>query len=153
MYKCTSSPRYLSVGFLDGAEALRRGGGFCSSFYRDKFCPDFQKKLKNQCTAAKGVGGLFNWGGGGSIEPPGKTPPRRAQLTGPPKSYRADPRAPKVAGPEIRQKRKTGFLESARRGGSEKSSFAMYLLGGKIDHFQWSKKLSAPSASDFIITA
>ena len=29
----------------------------------------------------------------------------------------------------------TGFLESARRGGSEKSSFARYLVG-KNDHFQ-----------------
>ena len=35
---------------------------------------------------------------------------------------------------QIWQKMKMGFLESERRGGSEKSSFAMYLVN--IDHYQ-----------------
>ena len=47
-------------------------------------------------------------------------------------------------------KMKMGFLESARRGGSEKSSFAIHLVK-KIDHFQCPKKISAPSAQ-FIVT-
>ena len=47
-----------------------------------------------------------------------------------------------------------GFVESARRGGSGKrSSFAMYSVETKCDYFQCSKKCSAPSAPEFIITA
>ena len=44
------------------------------------------------------------------------------------------------------------FLESERRGGSEKSSFAIYLVKKKIDQFKCSKKISAPLAPEFIIT-
>ena len=70
----------------------------------------------------------------------------RAQLMGPPKSYRDCP--PGLGGhpdPKIGKKLKMGSLESARRGGSEKTSFAMDLVKKKLDHFQQSKKFSAPS--------
>ena len=46
---------------------------------------------------------------------------------------------PEVTRPKIRQKMTMGFLESARRGGSETSSFAMDLVKKKV-HFQCSKK-------------
>ena len=48
---------------------------------------------------------------------------------------------------------KMGFLESARRGGSETSSSAVSLGKTKFDHFQRSRKFSAPAAPKFIITA
>ena len=65
------------------------------------------------------------------LDPP--PPPKRAQLTGPPKSCRDSP--PGLGGdpdPKVSTKRKMGFLESARRGGSEKSSFFFcHVIGEK----------------------
>ena len=59
-------------------------------------------------------------------------PPQKGPIDGPPKILPIlTPGARRWHGPEIRQKKmKMRFLESARRGGSEKSSFAMYLVGG-----------------------
>ena len=75
-------------------------------------------------------GRAFNLGGwvGGVdtalwLDPP---PPKKAQLTGPRNPTETEPRAPEVTRTQkIRQKMKMVFLEPARRGGSEKSSFAM----------------------------
>ena len=67
------------------------------------------------------------------LDPP---PPKGAQLTGPPKSYRDG--SPGLGGdpdPTIGKKMKMGFLESAHRGGSGKSSFAMYLVEKNFGHF------------------
>ena len=46
---------------------------------------------------------------------------------------------------------KMGFLESARRGGAEKSSFAIYLVEKKKTNFNAQKNL-APLAPEFIMT-
>ena len=66
---------------------------------------------------------------GGRYSPLASPPPpkkMRAQLTGPPNPTKTDSRAPEVNRTQIRQKMKMVFLEFARRGGSEKLSFAMY---------------------------
>ena len=63
---------------------------------------------------------------------------KRVQLTGhnrrPPQSpTETDPGAPEVTRTHNSAKKmKMGLLESARRGGSEKSSFAMYLVKKKM---------------------
>ena len=58
-------------------------------------------------------------------------------IDGPPKILpRLTPGPRRWPGPQIRRKMKLGFLESARRGGSEESSFAMDLVGKEFDHFQ-----------------
>ena len=97
--------------------------------------------------------GMKGWAGWGGVDRAPWLDPLPPQLRGPPKSYRDW--APGPGGgpdPKFGKKMKMGLLESGRRGGSEKSSSAMHLVGGGIDHFQWSKKLSVPSAPDFIIT-
>ena len=107
--------------------------------------------------SAEGVGGLSSPGGGGGgrysplAGPP--APPKRAQLMGPQNPTETDPRASEVTRRKILQKKKMkmGFLESARRGGPEKSSFARYLVK-KIEYFQCSKTFSVPLAPKFIIT-
>ena len=90
----------------------------------------------------------FQLGRGGGVDTALWLDPRqkKAQLTAPQNPTEADPRAD--AGAKFWQKMKMRLLESARRGGSEKSSFARYLVK-KIQHFQCSKFISAP---EFIIT-
>ena len=44
------------------------------------------------------------------------------------------------------------FLESARQGGSEKASLAMYLVKKKLTILNAQKKIAAPLAPEFIIT-
>ena len=50
----------------------------------------------------------FNWGGGGGSPPPPQK--KRAQLTGPPKSYRDGPRAPEVTQTQKSGKRENGIF-------------------------------------------
>ena len=78
-------------------------------------------------------------------------PPQKkeAQLTPPPQFLpRLTPRPRRRPRPKIRQKMKMGFLESARRGGSEKSSFAMYLVKLPFDHFNAQKIFGARVHND-----
>ena len=89
-----------------------------------------------------GAGGLSLPGGGGGFDRALRPdpPPKKAHLTGPPKSYRDRPTG--LGGdpdPKMGKKMKMGFLESARRGGSEKSSFAMDLVEKKLTNFNVQK--------------
>ena len=102
-------------------------------------------------------GRAFNWEGGGRFSPLASPPPspKKGSIDGAPKNpTETDPRAPEVTQTRnsAKKKMKRVFLESARRGGSERSSFAMYLVKQKIEHFQCSKRFSAPSAPELIIT-
>ena len=71
-------------------------------------------------------------------------PPKRAQIDGTPKIL---PRLPPGLGgdpdPKIGKKMKMGFLESARRGGSEKSSFAIHLVKKNLTNFDAQKFFGA----------
>ena len=74
-------------------------------------------------------GWAFNRGVGGAIQPSGYTlPQKRGSIDGPQNPTQTDPRAPEETGAQNWQKMK---MESARRGGSEKSSCAMYLVETK----------------------
>ena len=83
----------------------------------------------NAHTLGKGV--LFNSGGGVDtalwLDPP---PQKKAPLTGPQNPAGTDPWAPEVTGTQnsATKKNENRILESAHRGGSEKLSFAMYLM-------------------------
>ena len=94
-------------------------------------------------------GRAFNsWGGGSDtalwLAP---LPKKRLNSWDPELLPRLTPGAPEVTGPQIRQEMKTGDLE-----GSEKTSFTIYLVRKKLDHFQRSKTLSATLAPEFIIS-
>ena len=52
---------------------------------------------------------------------------------------KTDPRAPEVTRTQIRRKMKTGFLATGRQGGSENSSFTMYLVKKKLTIFSAQK--------------
>ena len=85
---------------------------------------------------ALGKAGFHLRGAGGGVNraPLLDPPPKRAPLPPPPPPpqilLRLTPGPQRWPGPKIRQKKKMGFLESARREGSENTSPAMYLVGG-----------------------
>ena len=100
-------------------------------------------------------GRAFNWRGEGVDRATWLDPPQK-RLNGraPQNPTETEPRAPEVARARNSAKKKKEneiFGISASRG-FRMTSFAMYLVEGKFDHFQWSKKLSVPLAPDFMIT-
>ena len=85
-----------------------------------------------QSKSHRGGGGLSLAGGGGVIQPSGKPPPKGAHLTAPQKygDWPGGDPDPKFG----KKNTKMGCLESARRGGAEKSLFAVDLVEKNNDH-------------------
>ena len=106
-------------------------------------------------SSSKGWAGSQLWGGWGvdtalSLDP--SHPKKGLDRRGLQNPTETDPPGPGgLTRPQKSAKHQNGILESACRGGSEKSSFAMYLVGKKNDHFQCSQQFSAPSAPEFTI--
>ena len=93
-----------------------------------------------------GVGGLSTGGRGCQysplVSPP--PPPPQGPIDGPPQNAtETDPRTPEVIRTQNSAKNENGIFGISASAGSGNSSFAMYLVK-KIDHFQCSKKFSAP---------
>ena len=101
---------------------------------------------------AAGEAGFSFPGGGGvdrALRPDPPPSPKKGSIDRTPKIL---PRLTPGPPPKIGKKRKWDFLDSARQGGSEKSSFAIYLVKKKSTNFSAQKNFSAPLAPDFIMT-
>ena len=91
---------------------------------------DWVRRLQNSWQGCTTQGGrvFVSWGGGG-IQPSGRSPPKKGSIDMTPKILqRLTPGPRRWPRPKNEKTKKMGFLESACRGDSEKSSFAIYLV-------------------------
>ena len=105
----------------------------------------------NTSARQQGWAGFQLRGGGGFDTALWLAPPKKAQWTAPPNSYRDGPPAPGGdTDPNLGNKMEIGFWNQRVEGVQNVTICHVFFLGGGA--FQWSKMFSVPSAPESIIT-